>query len=111
MKIRATSKALKQEWTIFKILAPQELIDLVQDETLSFEDSKKVAQLIFFLGFDYLYFEYLNKIFSKKRENDDKNENKNKFETLILINKFLNNIASENIKIMFDSEAKKFLKK
>lgn len=113
MEIKVIDKRLKQDWDIFKALAPEELINLIQDKNISIETSQKIAQTLFYLGFNYLFHEYVLKVHSKKlnKEIEDMEIIYDGFKSKDFINKFLNNIENEKIKKMFFSQVSFFLKK
>lgn len=92
--------ALQQEWTVFRALAPQELLDLILAPNLDHEMRNTLETMLIELGFFELSLEYCqwkgsNKVIQSVLDGRE-------YDTRHLLRLFMDNIHSEGLHNLFD---------
>lgn len=94
----------KEEWSVFKILCPKELMELYMNENIDFATRTSVAFALNSLGFHGLAYDFLEFGLINEQDNNYKNEN-----AIPFIKMFLNNIKSEGISELFSKKVKNLI--
>lgn len=99
--------ALKEEWDVFKVLCPKELMDIYTDENITSEKSIAMINTLNALGFFSLANELTN-----LREDDIEEEITTDLclkDTIFFIKQFLDNIKSDGLRERFSKTVKNFM--
>ena len=91
--------ALRQEWTVFCALAPQELLDLIISKDLSVDMRSTIETIFIQLGFFELSLYWCHKKGANKLFQPHKD-----YDTRELLHLFMDNIKSESLYDLFDKQ-------
>lgn len=92
----------KEEWEIFKILCPKELMDIYLDKNIDLCIGKNVGYALNALGFHGLAYDFLEMGLMKEEQ---ENLSCNNEDVIPYVRMFLGNIKSEGLKALFSQKA------
>jgi len=97
----------REEWDVFKILCPKNIIDIYLDENICKVDKNKIVYMLNALGFHALAAEYAHLSFTNGE--DDVSSGGMKKNAVLFIKMFLENIKSDGLRDKFSETLKEIM--